>query len=73
MDQINLAAPRCQRLGLECVSLFDALATEIRDRHTFAFDGHYNARGAERIAETLSDLFRTPVPGPGPGPGFKTE
>ncbi len=58
-----IARPRCERLGLECISLFDALATEIRDRHTFAFDGHYNARGAERIAAALTDLIRAPAPG----------
>ncbi len=40
-----------------------ALATDVRDRHTFAFDGHYNARGAERITETLTDLSRAPAPG----------
>ena len=57
-----LARPRCARLGLECVSMFDALATDVRDRHTFAFDGHFNARGAELIAVALTDLILAPAP-----------
>jgi hypothetical protein len=59
---MHIARPRFDRLGLECVSMFDALATDVRDRHTFAFDGHYNALGAERIAEALSDRLRASGP-----------
>ena len=56
----HVARGRCERLGLECVSMFDVQATDIRDRHSFTFDGHYNARGAGRIAASLTDLVRTP-------------
>lgn len=46
-----LARQHCPANGLRCTSMFPYLKTETRDAHTFASDGHYNAAGAQRIAE----------------------
>jgi len=48
-----LTAPYCARLGMACISDFDALATPGPDTYTFPFDGHYNAAGADAVARYL--------------------
>jgi hypothetical protein len=48
----------CRTYMLDCFSLFEALRTTLRDRHSFAFDGHYNSTGAEAIAGALSARLR---------------
>ena len=50
----HVAKPFCSALGLSCVNRFEDLKTSRRDAHTFAFDGHYNAAGARRIATALA-------------------
>ncbi len=48
-----LTAPFCRQQALACITAFDVLQTDDRDRYTFPYDGHYNAAGAEKVAERL--------------------
>lgn len=53
-----LMKPLCRDLGLECMTAFDVLKNPGPDLYTFRFDGHYNPRGAERVAGRLEDYLR---------------
>jgi hypothetical protein len=44
----------CPRFGLDCVSAFPYLRASERDKHTFAFDGHFNEAGARNIGQGLA-------------------
>ena len=47
----------CALHRINCFSAFQVLKTAVRDRYTFAFDGHYNEAGAKRIADGFFRWF----------------
>lgn len=50
-----LARKYCPAAKLRCTTMFPFLKTAQRDENTFAFDGHYNAVGALKIAAGLRE------------------
>ena len=50
----HLGKKYCPRFGLDCVSAFPYLQASERDKHTFAFDGHFNEAGARKIGQGVA-------------------